>query len=471
MKKNNNVLIVFLITLLLTFICNFVYAQFADNSFKLKMNNYSKADDNIKLNLNKNFKSNNLKSVNPKPDSGSTLGKYTPNKGFKFVETKYGDVSISIFTYMRYLNQKGLDSTYINSFEDTLPVKRREDIQVNKVNIKFLGWFLDPKFNYFLYVWTSNTSQGLSAQVVVAGWLQYALNKHFIFGAGINSLPGTRSTEGNFPYWLTVDNRLIADEFFRPSYTTGVWMKGKIADKLNYNLMLGNNLSQLGIDAGQLDNGLNTIVGSLTWFPTTGEFGLNSDFGDFEYHEKAATRLGGKFTYSEESRQGQPRTDDFDNVQTRLSDGSTVFKPYLFGPGILIDNLTYKMTCANAGVKYKGFALEGEYYWNWISNFTGTGIDSLGFNLITNNGFQLMLSGMVIKDRLQTYTTFSQVFGDYNNPYEARIGINFFPWKMQAVRWNFEYIQIYKSPTGGLSLPYPVGGTGGIFNTDLMINF
>ena len=29
---------------------------------------------------------------------------------------------------------------------------------------------------------------------------------------------------------------------------------------MNYDLMLGNNLSQLGIDAGQLDNGLNNDV-------------------------------------------------------------------------------------------------------------------------------------------------------------------------------------------------------------------
>ena len=47
-----------------------------------------------------------------------------------------------------------------------------------------------------------------------------------------------------------VDNRTIGDEFFRPSYTTGVWAKGQIVDSLVYYVMLGNNLSQLGVDAG-----------------------------------------------------------------------------------------------------------------------------------------------------------------------------------------------------------------------------
>ena len=64
---------------------------------------------------------------------------------------------------------------------------------------------------------------GLGAQVVFAGNLSYTFNDYFTLSAGIMSLPGTRSVEGNFPFWLGVDTRLIADEFFRPSYTSGVW--------------------------------------------------------------------------------------------------------------------------------------------------------------------------------------------------------------------------------------------------------
>ena len=129
------------------------------------------------------------------------------------------------------------------------------------------------------------------------------------------------------------------------------------------------------------------------------------------------------------------------------------------------------MTALDAGVKYKGFALEGEFYWRWLSNFTGDNMDSLGFNLLSDNGFQVMISYMIVQQRLQVYSTFSQVFGEYGNPWDARFGFNFFPFKNQAFRWNFEYIQIYRSPVGSLSVPYPVGGTGGIFNTDFMVNF
>ena len=54
----------------------------------------------------------------------------------------------------------------------------------------------------------ANTSQGQLAQVVVAGNLTYKFNDHFNLGVGIGSLPGTRSTSGNFPFWLGVRQSL-----------------------------------------------------------------------------------------------------------------------------------------------------------------------------------------------------------------------------------------------------------------------
>ena len=40
----------------------------------------------------------------------------------------------------------------------------------------------------------------------------------------------------------------------------------------------------------------------------------------------------------------------------------TRLKPDLFGPGITVTDATYQMFSADAGIKYRGFSLEGEYY-------------------------------------------------------------------------------------------------------------
>jgi hypothetical protein len=175
---------------------------------------------------------------------------------------------------------------------------------------KFLGWVLNPKMRYFLYAWTSNASQGQPAQVVLAGNLNYRFNDYFTLSGGIRSLPGTRSVEGNFPFWLGVDTRLITDEFFRPSYTSGVWASGNITKTLQYQAMVGNNLSTLGVSAAQLDNKFNTVSSVLIWQPT-GDYGLG--FGDFEDHQKLATRFGGHYTSSTETAQEQPNSESFEN--------------------------------------------------------------------------------------------------------------------------------------------------------------
>ena len=75
-------------------------------------------------------------------------------------------------------------------------------------------------------------------------------------------------------------------------YTTGAWLKGEIEQNVKYHVMLANNLSTLGVSAAQLDNQFNTQSYALQWLPTTGEFGLWGTFGDYDYHQKAATRVG-----------------------------------------------------------------------------------------------------------------------------------------------------------------------------------
>jgi hypothetical protein len=405
-------------------------------------------------------------SASDSNEAPSKWGTYTPNLGYKLANTDRGDLSVSIYSYARYLNQLGLDPHYTDAFGNVKNVQQRQDFQLQKVQIKFLGWMLDPKLRYFLYAWSANTSQGLGAQVVLAGNLNYNFNKMFSVGAGIRSLPGTRSVEGNFPFWLGVDSRLMADEFFRPSYTSGVWASGQLGDHLEYIAMIGNNLSTLGVSAAQLDNGFNTVSTSLVWKPT-GDYGLG--FGDFEGHEKPVSRLGFHFTRSDETTQSQPNSEEFENTQLRLSDGSIIFAPTLFGPGITITKARYQMISMDGGLKYRGLSLEGEYYLRWLNNFHGPGTS--GLPGLFDHGFQAQTSIMVIPKLLQIYLGGSTIFGQYGNPWDFRSGLNYFPFKNKIVRWNTEFLFLNGSPVGYTAVPYPVGGSGPVFHTSWELAF
>jgi Protein of unknown function (DUF3011) len=394
---------------------------------------------------------------------------HIPNVGFLLYDGEKGQIYFRLFSYVRYLNQRNIDASYTDSFGAEHTVQQRQDIQLAKFFSPLAGWFLTPKFRYYLYVWSSNASQGDPAQVVGAGNLSYTFNRFITAGGGITSLPTVRSTEGQFPYWLGVDGRLIADEFFRGSYTNGVWVKGDLPQKLKYNVMFATNLSILGVSASQIDNKMDTQSYALQWLPTTGEFGLYGTFGDFDYHEKVATRVGVHWSHSLEDKQSQPGTNAIENSQIRLTDGSIVFTADLFGKGITVNNVDYRMTSVDAGIKYRGMALEGEYYRRWLTSFTG--VNTGGIPDITDNGYQLQSSALVVKNILQLYLSGAQIFGHYGDASEVRVGENWYFTSQRGLRLNAEFIHVNHSPVGYTAYPMPVGASGPIFHINLEMNF
>jgi hypothetical protein len=397
---------------------------------------------------------------------------HIPNVGFLLYDGEKGQIYVRLFSYVRYLNQKGLDPSYTDAFGTTKTVPQREDVQLNKFFLPFTGWFLTPKFRYYLYVWSSNPSQGDPAQVVGAGNLSYTFNRHFTFGGGITSLPSVRSTEGQFPYWLGVDDRLTSDEFFRGSYTTGFWLKGEVTTKVKYMAMLANNLSTLGVSAAQMDNILNTTSLSLQWLPTTGEFGLYGTFGDYDHHEKLATRLAAHYTHSREDKQSQPGTNGIENSQIRLTDGSVIFTPDLFGPGITVEKVDYDMVSLDGGLKYKGLSLEAEYYWRWLGDYAGPNTASIADADIKDTGFQVQASAMAIPKTLQVYAGGAAIFGEqYGDASELRAGVNVYPVRERGFRINGEVLHLNNCPVGYTAVPYPVGGNGSVFHLNLELNF
>jgi hypothetical protein len=409
--------------------------------------------------------------VSPQTEERKRLGSYTPNLGFKLADTEYGDLNVSIYTYVRYLNQLGLDSTYTDAFGNTKNVQQRHDVQLLKLQFKFLGWIMSRKLRYFLYAWTSNANQGQGAQTVLAGNLQYTFSKYLTLGGGIRSLPGTRSVEGNFPFWANVDSRMIADEFMRPSYTSGVWATGNLAKRLKYQVMVGNNMSTLGVPASRLDKGLNTLSSALLWFPT-GDFekGFSGQgWGDFEEHDKFSTRLGFHFSRSDENKESQPGSDVFENTQLRLSDGTVIFTTDLFGPGVTITDARWRMSSLDGGFKYRGYSLEGEYYWRSLDNFRGT--NTQGLPSLFDHGFQIQGTAMVAPKTLQVYAGHSRIFGQYGNPWDVRVGTNWFPFKNKVVRWNTEWLYLRNSPVGYTSVPFAVGGNGNVVHSSLELAF
>jgi hypothetical protein len=434
-----------------------------------KSNDFDQRIRNLESQLGVDDKTSPSRSSN-RQSTDNQWGRYEPGKGFVFARTSDGEVDFSVFTYVRYLNQKNLEKTYTDAFGRTSDLDIRNDIQFQKLTLNFKGWLFDPKFRYLFYTWTSNTSQGDPAQVVVAGNLGYNFDEVFSVYAGIGALPSTRSTNYTFPNWLKNDHRTISDEYFRGSYTTGIWASGEIADGLKYRAMLGNNLSQLGVNAAQLDEGLNTVSAALWWMPTTGEYGPGEGFGDYEDHQQVATLFGIHFTNSREDAQGQPGTDSFENSQIRLSDGTRIFSNDPFGTGGNIQKATYQMLAINGGFKYNGWSLEAELYRRWVDDFELSS-GSIPVTELNDTGYQLQGSTMIIPKNLQAYLGYSKVIGEYGNPYDVSVGLNWYYFDRKETRISVQGLYLKDSPVGYSSVPFAVGGNGWVFTADWIVAF
>jgi hypothetical protein len=393
---------------------------------------------------------------------------HIPGLGFQVYHGDKGSLSISFFSVVRYLNQGGLDSTYTDSFGRDFSVKRRNDIQFQKVMIYFKGWVYTPKFRYLFYTWTANVNLGLPAQVVVGGNFQYEFHKMLDMGVGIGGLPATRGMLGQWPLWLRNDARPMAEEFFRGSFTTGIWAQGELVkNRLYYKAMLGNNLSQLGVNANQLDNGFDTFSGAVWW--TTGNYGRLGPFGDFEYTAELSTVWGAAYTHSTETKQSQPGSDKPENTQLRLSDGTIIFNQNAFGEGLGVTDAKYEMLAINTGAKLKGFSVDLEYYLRWISNLKSE--NPLPVESLFDHGFTARASGMIKPKQIQTYIHGSKIYGQYGDPWEIGFGLNYFPSQTRVLRVNPEFIRVEKSPVGYLAYPTNVGATGWVFMANLEFFF
>ena len=399
----------------------------------------------------------------PKPLS------HIPNVGFLLFDGDKGQVYFRLFSYARYLNQRNLDDSYVDAFGNSHTVTQRQDIQLQKFFAPFSGWFLTPKMRYYLYVWSANTAQGDDAQVVGAGNLTWTFNRFVSVGAGITSLPSVRSTEGQFPYLARrgrpLDCRRVLPRVvhLRRLAQRRVPYQGQVPGDVRQQL------EHARRERGPARQQTGYAVFSVVWLPTTGEFGLWNTFGDYDDHQKVATRIGVHYTHSIEDQQSQPGTNGIENSQIRLTDGSIIFTPDLFGPGVTVNEVDYRMSSLDAGVKYKGLSLEGEYYWRWLSNFNGVNTGSIAN--INDHGYQLQSSAMVVPKILQLYLGGSQVFGRYGDQWELRGGENWYVMKERGIRLNGELMYVNRSPVGYTAYPYPVGAKGMVFHVNLEMNF
>lgn len=358
-------------------------------------------------------------------------------------------------TQVRYLNTLNSPDTFTDHLGNVREVHRRNDITVNRSMFTFTGYMFSKKLQYSLTVWTSAGA----ASIVVAGNIGYRFSKALTITGGYTGVPGSRSLVNTFPFFAPVD-RSMADNFFRPGFTQGVWANGEPWKGLNYLVFVGNGLNTLNITANKIDTQL-LLSGSVWWEPlgAFSEPGKSRQmYDDYFASKKVRIRLGTSFTRSREDRFSNIDQSSPDNTSLYNSDGVLTFSTGAFAPGVTVDKATYKMWAIDGGLKWKGFAINGQYFMRWLGDFEANGALPLASTF--DHGFEMSAGKFIVPKKLVLYARGSKVFGQFANPYEYGGGFKWYFLPTERVWFTGEMLRVSKAPYGGAFTPYTAGMNG-----------
>jgi hypothetical protein len=364
-------------------------------------------------------------------------------------------VKFNVNTQLRYLNTLSSPDTFTDHLGNVRDVHVRNDITVNRAMFILGGYVFDRRLRYSFTVWTSAGA----ASIVVAGNIGWQFNKALAVTGGYTGVPGSRSLVATFPFFAAID-RSMADNYFRPGFTQGVWANGEIAKGLNYLVFVGNGLNTLNISASKIDTHL-VGSGSLWWEPL-GPFGepgkARNMYDDYYATDKTRVRFGTSFTRSREDRFSNLDQSSPENTSLYNSDGVLTFSTGAFAPGVTVDQATYRMWAVDGGIKRSGFALNGQYFLRWLGDMEADGPLPLASTF--DHGFELTAGHFVVPRKLQLHVRGSAVYGQFGDSSEYGAGVKWYFLPTERIWLTAEVLNVDGAPYSGAFTPYTAGMNG-----------
>jgi hypothetical protein len=252
----------------------------------------------------------------------------------------------------------------------------------------------------------------------------------------------------------------MADNYFRPGFTQGIWANGEAVEGLNYLVFVGNGLNTLNISATKIDTNL-MYSGSFWWEPL-GDYGepgkARNAYDDYFAYESPRIRIGTAFTRSKEDRFSNLDQSSPENTSLHNSDGVLTFSTGAFAPGVTVQNATYRLWAIDGGLKWNGLAVNGQYFFRWVDDFVADG--PLPLDSMYDHGFELSASYFFSPQRLAVYGRGGYVSGHFNDSWEYAGGIKWHFLPTERLWLNGELMRVEKAPYSGTFTPYTSGLTG-----------
>lgn len=399
------------------------------------------------------------------PDPQSLNAGY--DRGF-FIEAADKDklpfrLKVNMQSQFRYTGFGRTEREWVDSTGTTLPIAQRNDFDINRGRLIFSGFAIDEDLNYYANL-DYSTLGGDNVAILLAWW-NYRFSDALDFYVGKGKVPGGREWLLTAMNTLSPD-RSLATTFFRPSITTGTWVKGEPLEGLYYHAGIGNGFNTTS--AGFRDLDTNFVYAGNLWWEPLGDFG--GLYSDLAFSEKLMTRFGGSVTTS---RQSGRQTDNNQPEESfiRLSDGTDLTLAGALAPGVQVTDYSIYLATIDVGMKYQGLSLHGEYFLRWLTDIEGTGPLPTAQTQLFDHGFHVQAGAFVIPKYFELFTRTSTINGPFGGGQEVAGGFNYFFRGTENWRFGCDITYLNDSPAEQIRTGYDAGASGILVRSQLQTLF
>ncbi len=373
------------------------------------------------------------------------------------------ELRADLFSQVRYSYFAERADEWTDSAGNVLPLRGFDSLELTRNFIQLSGYAIDRRLQFTANLFSSTALNSTN----YLGWINYQFNRAIDIRAGNWIVPGTREWLESFRYTLGAD-RLMATTFFRPNISPGIWAQGEPLDNLHYVLMFANSLNRFNQGVERIGN--SWALGGTLWWEPFGPFGPGPS--DIEHHVRISPRIGTNFAFGRESNQGvnSDQTGNPEDTILRLSDGTPLFRLGSLAPGVELRSVNVNLWTVDLAMKYRGFALSGEYFLRWLDGFEPIGgvvpLDSL-----FDHGALLQTAYFVLPGTVEGFARSSFVSGHFGGGYEVGGGVNWYIRGNRDWRMTVEVLNINRSPAQNLLTGYRAGESGTLYQLQLFTDF
>jgi hypothetical protein len=390
------------------------------------------------------------------PETTPGGGRVGYDRGF-FIESDEWDeqpfrLKVNLQNQFRYTGFSRSENQWTDAAGNDIRIANRNDFDINRGRVIFSGYAIDPDLNFYLNL--DYATLGNDRVTVLLAWLNYKFHRSFELYFGKGKVPGGRE-------WLLTSvnsmapDRSMATTFFRPSITTGIWATGEPVDNLRYQAIIGNGFNTSS--AGFRDLDTNFVYAGNVWWEPQGEFG--GLYSDLSRSETPVTRFGTSLTTSRQSG-SQAISEAPEESFIRLSDGTDFTEPGALAPGVSVTEYSIFLASLDAGWKYRGVSLTGEYFFRRLSDIQGNGPIPAANRDLFDHGFYAQVGCFVVPSRWEVFTRTSQIYGPFGDGGEYAVGFNWYVRGTADWRFGFDLAKLVDSPADQIRTGYDAGASG-----------